>query len=83
LTTTYKDVVIDDEVHEVVDKKNVMLRKTVELKDITSVQEVLNERGKPYKTRCMVHIHGEGHMIVKHKYEFIKELKHGESRIGY
>jgi hypothetical protein len=83
LTNTYKDVVIEDEVHEVIDKQNIVVRKLVEEKDITSVQEVLNGRGKPYKTRCMVHIANEGHMIVKHKYEELKQIKNGEQRIGY
>jgi hypothetical protein len=83
LTNTYKEEEGEDgQVYEVVDKKNIIIRKFVEVKDITSVQEVLTDRGQPYKSRCMVHIQGEGHMVVKHKYEYIKQLKHGGSTGG-
>jgi hypothetical protein len=75
---------IDEELHEVVDKENVIIKKLVDEKDITSVQEVLNGRGKPYKTRCIVHVQNEGYLKIKHKYEEIKQLKNGETRrIGY
>ena len=83
LSNVYKDKVIDDEVHEVLYKRDVVSLKFVSPQDITSVQEVLTDRAKPYKNRCMVHISGEGHMIVKHKYEYIKQLKNGGEAIGY
>lgn len=83
MTNTYKEMEIEGQVHEVVDKKNLIVKKLVEVKDITSVQEVLNSRDKPYKSRCMVHIANEGHMIVKHNYEYIKELKNGRNAIGF
>jgi hypothetical protein len=83
MTSTYKEVVIDEEVHEVVDKKNLIIRKLVHEKDITSVQEVLNSKSVPYKTRCMVHIANEGHMIVKHSYEYLKQLKNGATTVGF
>ena len=84
LTNTYKDQHTEDgEIFEVIDKQNIVVRKLVEERDITSVQEVLNGRGKPYKTRCMVHISGEGHMIVKHKYEQLKQIKNGRNTAGF
>ena len=84
LSNVYKDKIIDEEIHEVLYKKDVVCLKLVDPRDITSVQEVLTDHAKPYKSRCMVHIQGEGHMIVKHKYEDIKQLKlkNGEA-IGY
>jgi hypothetical protein len=84
MTNTYKDVIIEDEVQEVIDKKNLVLRKLVDPRDITSVQEVLNTKAVPYKTRCMIHIANEGHVIVKHSYEYIKEIKNGgDAGIGF
>lgn len=89
MTTVYKEKVIDDEIHEVVYKKDVIMRKMTAIDDITSVQEELTEKGKLYKSRCRVHIQGEGYMIVKHKYEYIKQLKESKryggatTRIGF
>lgn len=83
LTNTYKEVIIEEQVVEVVDKQNIVVRKLVEVMDISSVQEVLNSKGVPYKTRCMVHILNEGHMIVKHSYEYLKQLKDGKHSIGF
>lgn len=84
LSNVYKEKVIEEEIHDVLYKKDVVSLKLVDPKDITSVQQVLTDRAKPYKNRCMVHINGEGHMIVKHKYEYIKQLKqNGGEAIGF
>ena len=84
LSNVYKDKVIEEQVHEVLHKKDVISLKLVDPNDITSVQEVLTEQGKIYKTRCMIHIQGEGHMIVKHKYSEMKQLKiENKTIIGY
>lgn len=83
LSSVYKEKIIDDEIHDVLYKKDVVSRKLVDPKDITSVQEVLTDNAKVYKSRCMVHINGEGHMIVKHKYDEIKKLKDGGDAIGF
>lgn len=87
-----KEILLEDghvAIEEVLQKKNVIRKKLVEVNDITSVQEVLTDRAVPYKTRCLVHIQGEGHMVVKHKYEYIKQLKESKRyggqtrRIGF
>ena len=84
LNSVYKEKIIDDEVHDVLYKKDVVCLKLVDPEHITSVQQVLTDHAKPYKSRCMVHINGEGHMIVKHKYEEIKQLKlKNGGAIGY
>ena len=89
LTNVYKDKVIEDEIHEVLIKKDVIVKKLTAVDDITSVQEELTEKGKCYKSRCRVHIQGEGYMVVKHKYEDIKQLKESKRyggttrRIGF
>jgi len=86
LSSIYKEKIIDEEIHEVLYKKDVVSLKMIDPNDITSVQQVLTDHAKPYKNRCMVHIQGEGHMIIKHKYEDIKQLKlknGGDRAIGY
>ena len=82
-SSVYKEKIIDEEIHDVLYKKDVVSLKLLNPEDITSVQQVLTDHAKPYKSRCMVHIQGEGHMIVKHKYEDIKKLKHGGRAIGF
>lgn len=86
LNNVYKDMMQDGEPVEVLVKRDVITKKIVDIRDISSVQETLNMQGKPYKNKCMIHIQNEGHCIIKHKYEEIKKLKeNGEQRgrIGY
>ena len=85
LTNLYKEKQIGDEIVEVLYKKDIVSRKCIDPEQIVSVQEAISDVGKVYKNKCIIYVQGEGHLVVKHKYDEIKKLKDdGERRtIGY
>jgi hypothetical protein len=87
LNDIYKEKIVKDEegnqyVHEYLYKKDVISKRTIHLEDIFAVSETLTQRGIPYKSRCIIFTK-EGPMTVKGSYEYYKQLRYGQSTIGF
>ncbi len=65
-------------------KKNIIKNKTIELHDITSIEELCNERGKVLKGMCAIEC-GDKQMVVKGKYHEIYKMitAHKNTPIGF
>jgi hypothetical protein len=88
LNDIYKEKVIQDEegnkfLQEVLIKKDAITKRTIHLEDIISVAETLTQRGKVYKSRCVIFLKGEGAIVIKGSYEKLKQLRYGEREIGF
>jgi hypothetical protein len=70
----YKEKVIDNEIVEVLVKKDLVTRKLIKEDSVDSVEELYNERGKIYKSRCVITTNTGRTILVKHPYEETKKL---------
>lgn len=55
-------------------KKNIIIKKTVHVKDISNPSQVINSKGKIVKNKCQIHLRNEGLMICNHQYEVMSQL---------
>lgn len=69
LTDIYKE---DAEGNLTLVKGDILSKNYIDLDDITGPFEVLTQRGVPYKTRCQIVHKDLGALIVKHRFEEIK-----------
>jgi len=69
---------------EVLLKKDVISKFYVCINDINGVSQVLNKKGKPYKTRCRILHKDLGMVLVKHRFEEVKGwLNPSSNKIGF
>lgn len=58
-------------------KKNVVKKKIFKIIEIETLEELINEKGKPLKTMCLVQYKGQ-QCILKHKYHDIFKIMNKE-----
>lgn len=75
LNDIYKEKLVGEEIHEVLIKKNLIIKKDIDIKDITTVSEIYNDNGRIYKGRCVITTKTGDMYYLKHKFEEIVELK--------
>ena len=61
-------------------KKNIPLKISVYINDISSHEQVFNNKGKVLKGFCRIHHKDKGDLIVKATYDQIRKLKHREDK---
>lgn len=83
LTDIYIEKVIEGEIHDVLLKKNVVSRKYIEPTEIATVNEVMNKRGRIYKSQCMITLKDGTPVLLKHKFDEIVKLKQPYRVNGY
>ena len=62
-------------------KLNIQAKMFIDIKDIVGVVETFNGKGKVYKNQCAIHHMEMGRIFIKHKYEFIKNLKKDDREV--
>lgn len=75
LNDVYKEKLIDNEIHEVLLKKDLVIRRHIDINDIASVSELSNDKGIVYKSRCVIATKDGNVYCVKHKFEEVIKLK--------
>ncbi len=63
----------DKDGKQILIKKNVVKRKSINLNDIKSIEEISNDKGKVMKSMCIVEYEGKS-IVVKHKYTDLHNL---------
>ncbi len=58
-------------------KKNIIKRKTINIEDIKSVEQVTSEKGKIVKDKCLIEYTNDNAIIVKAKYSEVYQLING------
>ena len=75
----------DLEGEEVLIKKNVQSKCSLDVDDITGVFELLNKKGTVYKTKCQIHHKDWGNVLIKHRFKEVTQwlLPPKNKKIGF
>lgn len=83
LTDIYKEKVVDDQVHEVLVKKDVITRKYIEIDQIATINEAVNTKGRIYKSKCVITLTDGTPIVLKHNFDEVVALKQPRKVNGY
>ena len=81
LESLYKEVPVKDQEGNVIDVKEVPVRRNfttlmdIEEEDILAVKQHYNTKGQVYKDRCIINHRYLGNMIIKHKFVDIVKIR--------
>ena len=76
ISDIYKQKEVDGELVEYLFKSGVVTLKYIESpNDIVGVDQMLNAKGVPYKSKCIVSLSSGEQIVVKHKFEDIIKTK--------
>jgi len=62
-------------------KSDIPSRIFLNMRDVMAVVETVNRKGNVYKNQCAIHHCEMGRIFLKHKYEYIKDLKENYGKL--
>ncbi len=55
-------------------KKNILIKRQVNVNDISNPSQIINDKGSIVKKKCKIYVKDVGELIINHSYEYISDL---------
>ena len=55
-------------------KKNIILKRQVNINDISNPSQIIGTKGAVVKKKCKIYVKDVGELIINHSYEYISDL---------